>query len=42
MPEPGNQIMWQGYGILMKAAIGHRIGHQFRFEDGKRYMLEQV
>ncbi len=41
-PDPGNQIMWQGYGTLTKATIGHRIGHQFGFEDGKRYMLEQV
>ena len=41
-PEPGNQIMWQGYGTLTKATIGHRIGHEFGFEDGKRYMLEQV
>ena len=37
-PEPGNQIMWQGYSTLTKATIGHEFG----FEDGKRYMLEQV
>ena len=41
-PEPGNQIMWQGYSTLTKATIGHQIGHEFGFEDGKRYMLEQV
>ncbi len=45
-PEPGNQIMWQGYSMLTKATIGHRIGaeegRQRGFEDGKRYMLEQV
>ena len=41
-PEPGNQIMWQGYSTLTKATIGHQIGHEFGFQDGKRYMLEQV
>ncbi len=41
-PDPGNQIMWQGYGTLTKANIGHRIGREFGFEDGKRYRLEQV
>ncbi len=45
-PEPGNQIMWQGYSMLTKATIGHRIGaeagRQRGFEAGKRYMLEQA
>ena len=45
-PEPENQIMWQGYSMLTKATIGHRIGaeagQQRGFEAGKRYMLEQV
>ena len=45
-PEPGNQIMWQGYSMLTKATIGHRIGaeagRQRGFEAGKRYMLEEV
>ena len=45
-PEPGNQIMWQGYSMLTKATIGHRIGveagQQRGFEAGKRYMLEQA
>ena len=45
-PEPGNQIMWQGYSMLATATIGHRIGaeagRQRGFEAGKRYMLEEV
>ena len=45
-PNRENQIMWQGYSMLTKATIGHRIGaeagQQRGFEAGKRYMLEEV
>ena len=38
-PDPGSQIMWHGQTRLTSAALGHEIGRETGFQDGRRHAL---
>lgn len=38
-PDPGHQIMWHGQTRLSSAALGHEIGYQSGFSEGKKFAL---
>ncbi len=40
-PDPGNQIMWHGQTRLASAALGHEIGREVGFRDGRKHALRE-
>ena len=40
-PDPGHQIMWHGQTRLTSAALGHEIGREVGFRDGRRHALRR-
>ncbi len=40
-PDPGHQIMWHGQTRMTSASLGHQIGFETGFREGRKHALRQ-